>query len=441
MPLVRQVNQSSAATGLTPGSPAGTREGSPATVPRARLGFYLLLTWFALILMLTGCARLGRNPVPTDLGAVASIPDMPVIRAWAGRPSAAMEADLERSFAQQRLEDFPLAADGRVRYPHLALSGGGSQGAFGAGFLKGWSRTGQRPIFKMVTGVSTGALMAPFAFLGPEYDETLGEFYTTTASRDIFLRRWLPGRLLWGEALTDTAPLEALIAQFVDDALLRKIAEAHNQGRRLYIGTVDLDAQRFVVWNMGLIATSGRPEALPLFRKVMLASASIPVVFPPVFFEVEANGKRYDEMHVDGAVGANVFYNGGVFRTSIIREHAGREDVFVIHNGRLTPVPNPTPRSLRGIALRSLDAAGRAAVVGDLFRIYAATRQEQASFQWVTIPEDVDLARNEVFDPELMQRLHAVGYQKALAGPEWTTLPPGLWDDLAPPRLDTIRHE
>ena len=373
--------------------------------------------------------------------AVATIPDLPAIRAWAGRPSAAMEADFEQSFAQQRPEDFPPAADGMVRYPHLALSGGGAQGAFGAGFLKGWSRTGRRPVFKIVTGVSTGALMAPFAFLGPEYDEKLGEFYTTTASRDIFLRRWLPGRVLWGEALTDTAPLEALIAHLVDDAFLEKIAEAHHQGRRLYVGTVDLDAQQFVVWNMGLIATSGHPEALPLFRKVMLASASIPVVFPPVLFEVEAEGKRYDEMHVDGAVGANVFHSGGVFRPSIIREHAGREDVFVIHNGRLTPIPSPTPRSLRGIAMRSLDAAGRATVVGDLFRIYSATRQEQASFQWVTIPEDVDLSRNEVFDPELMQRLHAVGYQKALAGPEWTTLPPGLWNDSAPPPTDTNPHE
>jgi predicted acylesterase/phospholipase RssA len=386
-----------------------------------------------LVVLLTGCVRLKRNPVPTELGAAAFIPDMPVVRAWAGRPSAAMEADFERSFDQQRSEDFPPAADGLVHYPHLALSGGGSHGAFGAGFLKGWTRTGRRPLFKMVTGVSTGALMAPFAFLGPEYDDTLGEFYTTTASRDIFLRRWMPGRLLWGEALTDTAPLETLIAQRVDEAFLLKIAEAHHRGRRLYVGTVDLDAQRFVVWNMGLIATSGRPEALPLFRKVMLASASIPVVFPPVFFEVEAQGKRYDELHVDGAVGANVFFNGGVFRTSMIREHAGREDVFVIHNGRLLPLPSPTKRSLRGIALRSLDAAARSAVVGDLFRIYSATRQEQASFQWVTIPEDVDLARNEVFDPEMMRRLYAVGYQQAQAGPEWATLPPGLWDSATPP--------
>jgi len=439
MPPGRQANQSPATQSCVRSLAGPERSGT--TLSRTRLGFTLPLTWLALVAVLTGCAGLGRNPVPTDLVAAASIPDMPVVRAWGGRISAAMEADLEQSFAQQRPADFPPAADGIARYPHLALSGGGSQGAFGAGFLKGWSRTGRRPVFKIVTGVSTGALMAPFAFLGPDYDDTLSEFYTTTASRDIFNRRWLPGRLLWGEALTDTAPLEALIAQLIDDAFLRKIAEAHHQGRRLYVGTVDLDAQQFVVWNMGLIATSGRPEALPLFRKVMLASASIPVVFPPVLFEVEVQGRRYDEMHVDGAVAANVFYNGGVFRTSVIRKHAGREDAYVIHNGRLTPIASPTPRSLRGIATRSLDAAGRAAVVGDLFRIYVGTRQEQANFHWVTIPEDVDLERNEVFDPELMQRLHAVGYQQALQGPEWSTFPPGLWNDSTQPRMDTQPHE
>jgi len=387
--------------------------------------------------LLPGCARLSRQPVPAALIEKASIPGMPDARAWAGRRSPVMEADFTRSFAQERPEDFPPGADGVVRYPHLALSGGGSQGAFGAGFLKGWSKTGTRPVFKIVTGVSTGALMAPFAFLGPEHDDTLARFYTTTASRDIFLQRWLPGRLLWGEALTDTTPLANLIAHLVDDAFLREIAREHQRGRRLYVGTVDLDAQRFVVWNMGLIATSGHPEALTLFRKVMLASASIPVFFPPVFFEVEAEGGRYDEMHVDGAVAANVFLNGGLFRPSILRERAGRgagrEDVFVIHNGRLLPVPSPTPRSLRGITARVLDAAARSAVVGDLFRIYSATQQEQASFQWVTIPEHVDLARNEVFDPALMQRLNGVGYEIALQGPVWATRPPGFHDDGAVP--------
>ena len=126
--------------------------------------------WPASPLSLAGCGVLPRNPVPPELTAAATIPGMPDVRAWAGRPSAAMERDFERSFQQESPGDFPRGADGVVRYPHLALSGGGSNGAFGAGFLNGWSATGRRPVFKIVTGVSTGALMAPFAFLGPQYD-------------------------------------------------------------------------------------------------------------------------------------------------------------------------------------------------------------------------------------------------------------------------------
>jgi predicted acylesterase/phospholipase RssA len=344
-----------------------------------------------------------------------------------------MERDLAQSFTQESPADFPADADGVVHYPHLALSGGGANGAFGAGFLNGWSATGRRPVFKIVTGVSTGALMAPFAFLGPEYDGALRNFYTTTASSDVFALGSILLRLIQGESLADTGPLAALIAHNVDAGLLKKVAEAQARGRRLYIGTVDLDAQQFVVWNMGLIAASGRPEALDLFRQVMLASASIPIAFPPVFFEVEVEGRRYDELHVDGAVAANVFLSGGVFRFSLVRsrgEHGpGRESVFVIHNGKLSPQPSPTPRSLRGIATRALDAAGRAAVVGDLFRIYAVTLHNQASFQWVTIPDDVDLEGAEVFDPAKMRELYDIGYRAARAGPKWEIRPPGMREE------------
>jgi predicted acylesterase/phospholipase RssA len=204
----------------------------------------------------------------------------------------------------------------------------------------------------------------------------------------------------------------------------------------LYIATADLDSQRFVVWNMGLIAGSDRPESLELFRKVMLASASIPIAFPPVFFEVEAGGRRYDEMHVDGAVGATVFLNGAVFRPSLIRERAGRgagrEDIFVIHNGQLREPPSPTPRTLRGIAMRVIEASGRAGLVGDLIRIYAFAQDEQASFHWVTIAEGVELAGAEVFDPEKMAELYEIGRKAALAGPVWSTRPPGFQDHRSP---------
>jgi hypothetical protein len=390
----------------------------------------------ALILCVGACSTLSRNGVPPELAGQAVIPGMADIRAPAGRPSEAMMTDLARSFEQESAEDFPVGADGVVRYPHLALSGGGANGAFGAGFITGWTASGTRPVFKIVTGVSTGALMAPFAFLGPEKDDALREFYTTTASPNVFRMLSILPQLLSGESFADTTPLRSLIEQHVDATLMQAIARAHDGGRRLYIGTVDLDSQRLVVWNMGLIAASGRPEALDLFRNVMLASASIPVAFPPVFFSVVASGAYYDEMHVDGAVAARVFYNGGVMSFSAARagrgRAIGREDVFIIHNGQLLPEPEVTRRTVRSIALRAFDSASKWAVVGDLFRIYALTLSERASFQWVTIPEGVDLVGEQVFDPVLMGKLYELGFETARKGPPWSRVPPSLRQDDAP---------
>jgi len=382
------------------------------------------------VLCLAGCAILPRNAVPADLMPEAVIPGMPEIRAPAGQISAAMMSDLARSFDQESPNDFPIGPDGYVHYAHLVLSGGGANGAFGAGFLSGWTKMGHRPVFKIVTGVSTGALMAPYAFLGPDYDGALRQFYTTTASHNIFRRLSMVPQLLGGESLADTGPLMAMLEQAVDAEFLRAVAQAHESGRRLYIGTADLDSQRFVVWNMGLIATSGRSGALELFRRVMLASASVPIAFPPVFFDVEAGGRRYDEMHVDGAVSANVFYTGGAFsfsaaRAGVGRGH-GREDIFVIHNGQLLPAPATTSRSLRSIAMRAFQLAAKSKTIGDLFRIYAVSLRESAGFKMITIPEGAELSGSEVFDPVVMRQLYEIGYRKALDGPVWLTDPPGL---------------
>jgi hypothetical protein len=400
----------------------------------SRWGWRALLL-AACCLLLAACGSLPRNATPAQAALDGTIPHYPDVRGWAGQTSSTLEQDLVRSFAQESPHDFPPDASGNVRYALLALSGGGANGAFGAGFLNGWSGTGTRPVFKIVTGVSTGALMAPFAFIGPPYDQALREFYTTTRSRDIFKLASTFG-LLWqvlaGEALADTRPLQEMLERHVDEALLQRVAEAHQRGRRLYVGTANLDAPRFVVWNMGLIASSGRPDALALFRKVMLASASIPVAFPPVFFEVELRpgGPRYDEMHVDGGVGARVFINGGVFRGSVIRERgglggAGREDIFVIHNGQLVPPPEPVQRSLSQIAARSIDASGRAAVLGDLFRIHGYALREGGSASWVTIPRDIVMTSEEVFDPVAMLALYEVGYRIGRQSDPWIRQPPG----------------
>ncbi|MGH6623469.1 MAG: patatin-like phospholipase family protein [Burkholderiaceae bacterium] len=382
------------------------------------------------VVALTACGALPRNAVPIDKMSEAVIPGMPDVRARAGRPSAAMNDDLVLSFKQESRSDFPVGPDGKVSYAQLAISGGGPNGAFGAGFLNGWTRKGQRPKFKVVTGVSTGALIAPFALLGSEYDDALRRFYTETSSRNIFRRLSLVPQLLAGESLAETGPLKAMLEETIDEKFLAEIAKAHLRGQRLYVGTVDLDSQNFVVWNMGLIATSGQPNALKLFREVLLASSSIPVAFPPVFFEVEAGGRRYDEMHVDGSVGTRVFLTGGVFSFAAGRAAAGRapgqDNVFIIHNGQLRPVPEITPRSLRAIAARSFESTGKSAVIGDLFRIHAITSREGSGFNWITIPEDFNLAGNETFDPAVMRDLYELGYQRAVAGPVWSTRPPGV---------------
>lgn len=392
-----------------------------------RLVRVLALLW---CLLLGGCATLPRTPVPADQIAWAVVPGMPDVRAWAGRPNRDMELDFEQSIRDERADQFPVAADGRIHYPHLALSGGGANGAFGAGFLNGWTATGTRPTFKIVTGVSTGALMAPYAFLGPDYDQALRRFYTTTSDADVFAAGNPLMALLRRDALANTAPLEALIARAIDAPLLARIASEHRAGRRLYMGTADLDSRQFVVWNMGLIATRGSPEALALFRRVMLASASIPIAFPPVLIEVDVLGKRYDEMHVDGFVAANIFLHAGIIDPQRLYNRLSRApatyDTFMIHNGQLAAASDPAERSLRGIAFRSIDVAGRAGMIGDLFREYAYARRDGARFAWVTIDSRLALADAASFDPARMTVLYQVGYDRAREGPVWLSRPPGM---------------
>ncbi|HEY1141761.1 MAG TPA: patatin-like phospholipase family protein [Lysobacter sp.] len=379
--------------------------------------------------LVSACAVLPREPVPVDLTVPAQIPGMPGVRAVTGGTDAAMKRDFMQSLQDESPEDFPVDANGQTHYAALALSGGGAYGAFGAGFLKGWSESGTRPVFKIVTGVSTGALTAPFAFLGPRYDDMLHRFYTTTTTDDVLTRRSPLDALLRRDSLADATPLSVLLERYITADLLAQIAHAHRNGRRLYMGTVDLDSRRFVVWNMGLIATHGDEAALALFRKVMMASSAVPIVFSPVMIEVEANGRRYDEMHVDGFVGANVFMNVGLFDTAKMYREAGRnarEDIFIIHNGQHLAPGRPTERSLRGIAERVVEASGRSTIVGDLFREYAFAQRNGATFRWVTIDPSVELADALSFDPVAMGRLYAVGYRVARGGQGWITQPPGF---------------
>ena len=383
----------------------------------------------SILLIVTGCSGLTRNPVPIDRMDEAVLTGMPGVRSyWMKDMDPLFQKDIIQSVRDEPPDLFPRRADNSPVYSGLAISGGGANGAFGAGILCGWSDAGTRPRFKLVTGISTGALIAPYAFLGSAYDAELKAAYTTVSTKDI--ARIKPLLSFGSESLADSSPLADRLAQDVDETMLADIAAAHARGQRLYIGTTHMDAQRFVVWNMGAIAASGHPGALALFRKIMLASASIPGVFPPVYIEVEVDGQTYDEMHVDGGVITQVFFDGVMLDIKRAARMFGSGptlpstgQVYVIRNGKVNPEPQHTPRKLLAITGRSVSTMIKAASINDLMRIYQFTQRNNVEFNYVGIPDDFRFESDEVFDPEEMNALFEISYQMGLGGDFWEKAP------------------
>ena len=250
---------------------------------------------------------------------------------------------------------------------YLAMSGGGDNGAFGAGLLNGWTAAGNRPEFKLVTGVSTGALIAPFAFLGPEYDAGLREVYTTMNAERVFRVRGLSAAL-FNDAMADTSPLAKIIAHYADEKMFAAIAREYREGRLLLIGTTNLDAQRPVIWNIGALAASGKPEALELFRKILRASAAIPGLFQPVMIDVEIDGKKYQEMHVDGGAIAQLFRYPASIQTAQMGKR--KRVAYIVRNARLDPNYAMAERQTLNIAGRAIDTMLAASGQNDVLRTY-----------------------------------------------------------------------
>jgi len=390
----------------------------------------ILLVAFALFTQ--GCAA------PTRLAAVpaqdtirAEIPGVPNARYWV---QTDIEPFIRDAIASAQREQAYLARTGHQGplppINFLAVSGGGDDGAFGAGLLVGWSAHGTRPEFKGVTGVSTGALIAPFAFLGPEEDETLRAVYTRIGPADVLKPRGLLAALT-SDGLADNSPLFELISRHIDAGFLARIArEYQEKGRLLLIGTTNLDARRPVIWNMGAIASSPDPRALELFRKIMLASAAIPGAFPPVMIDVEVNGKPYQEMHVDGGAMAQVFlYPPRMF--DLIRQQgvkiAPRErNVFIIRNARLDPDWASVDRLTYTIAGRAISSLIQTQGLGDLYRIYLTAQQDGLDYHLAYIGADFNAEHKEDFDAAYMRALFDYGYQLARNGYPWQKAPPGL---------------
>ncbi|MDH3638656.1 MAG: patatin-like phospholipase family protein, partial [Gammaproteobacteria bacterium] len=295
-----------------------------------------------------------RTPLPVELTTKAGIPGVPEARFWANEwPKFSLER-----FQTYSEAEFQAEYAGIYGRPHhyLAVSGGGANGAFGAGLLLGWTASGTRPQFTMVTGISTGALTAPFAFLGSGYDDQLKAVYTTTTTDDVIKKRSV-FKAPFSDAVTDTRPLRRLIARYINEDVIEAIAAEHRKGRRLFIGTANLDAGRGVIWNLGAIAASDYPRKMALIHDVLQASSAIPVAFPPMVIPVEANGQMYDEMHVDGGTATQVFvYPAAVNWPQIIEKlkAKGKPQVYVIRNSFLEPDFLGVKRNLVPIASRSI---------------------------------------------------------------------------------------
>jgi len=378
---------------------------------------------------MTACASVPkRNPVPEEWAETATIPGIPYARFWGDGLPPDYDERIEAVRARVQANN-PEAVSKAPTF--LAVSGGGANGAFGAGLLNGWTAAGDRPEFTMVTGISTGALIAPFAFLGPAYDEDLKVFYTTVSTEDILKKR-NPLTALTGDAIASTEPLKALIARYVDGAFLQALARECNRGRGLLIGTTNLDSGRPVVWSICTIATSGDPKALELVREILRASAAIPGAFPPIYFEVEANGQRYDEMHVDGGATSQVFLYPAKFDFHQFLEDVGLKGeprMYVIQNARLEQKWEAVKPKLGAIIGRSILTLIETQGEGDVYRIYLGAQRDGVDFNLAYIPDSFGVEPQEPFDQNYMQTLFLLGYDLAKDGYPWENAPLGF----APP--------
>lgn len=304
--------------------------------------------------------------------------------------------------------------------PWLVLSTGGEDGAYGAGLLAGWSAAGTRPEFSVITGVSTGALMAPFVFAGKKYDDQLRAAYTTINATDIFE---IGGK---GESLLDTWPLKDLVAKQVTKELLADVAAEHNRGRRLFVLTTNLDAGRPVAWDIGTIASKGDQQALELIRSILMAAISIPGAFPPVLIQAESGPTRFHEMHVDGGLGAQFYVAPDALQLSTSNFRLPATDLFIVLNMKLGNDFQVTERSTLGILGRTVSAAIKVIARNAIDRAYVLAQRSNVPFHIAFIDEAFSAPSRGPFDSDYMKTLFDFGFAQGKNGLAFRNEPPDL---------------
>ena len=373
-----------------------------------------VLASLCVAILLSGCASLPRAPAASiDRAEVPGIPHARI-----------SPADGYRVFARARSQARPLTI--------LALSGGGANGSYGAGFLKGWTASGKRPAFDIVTGASVGSLIAPFAFLGSDYDRDLEAIFTSGVTEDLL--RVAGADAIIGSAVFKAEPLRKLIAKYADDRLIDAVAVRHRQGKLLIIATTNLDAQRTTLWNMGEIASSDAPGRYELFRNVLAASAAIPGIFPPTFINVEADGNSYFEMHVDGGVTSNVLAvpedilvsaNNPLSSANSLLSPGSR--VYVIINGKLAPDAVQTADATLPIVARAFQTSVKANTRNAMIATYDFCRRNNWQFYATAIDSGKAIESGPIeFDTDQMKELYAYGFAKGQSGRGFQTNLDGL---------------
>jgi predicted patatin/cPLA2 family phospholipase len=370
-----------------------------------------LLCALAAMVIVAGCSSLPRTQYNAVDAASARILDLDVLRRYTDEPASAFADEVRFAFRP-----------GPRTY--LALSGGGADGAYGAGVLNGWTASGTRPEFSIVSGVSTGALIAPFAFLGAGYDAKLRDAYTSGIAESIVDAPNILN-VLFGSGLFGNARLRDLVARYVDQDMLDAIAAEHAKGRDLFIVTTNLDSQRTVMWDMGRIAAIKSPEAMSLFRDVTAASASIPVVFAPMLIAAQANGKRFEEMHVDGGVSAPILTLPEAFLLrSATLSHGLQLNIYILINDKVESEFQLVPNGTIDIAARASATVMKTQIRAVLYETYNFARRNNLRFNLTYIDKEVPSSGSFGFRPGYMRALYQYGYDKAKTGDFWAKAPP-----------------
>jgi hypothetical protein len=383
-----------------------------------------------LVLVLSACTVTPR-PTPPPAGE-------PVEQAWGSVPILSADDDAGTSLSESLIDSLRMKFEtaradnstGKIPYRALALSGGGSRGAYGAGVMSGWTVHGDRPQFDVVTGVSTGALMATHVFLGPDFDEDLKIFMRLT-NEDVYKKRSILEIFRAGAAY-DTAPLRETLSSIITADILDRVAAEHHAGRRLFVGSTNLDANLFTIWDLGAIAGSGRPDRLQRYIDAIMASSAFPIAFQPVYIEVEGEDGPYTQMHADGGVRETAFFFDFVEELYAAAEAAGltegdfKQELYLLINGTIahsrSVVYAPVSSRLKDSVAATINSLMTRVTRGSVFRMWVLAMIDGADFHVSFVPADFEFNTHTLqFEPEEEAALFELGYRQSVEGIAWVT--------------------